>query len=61
MRILLTQTDESHMLTVNELISKLAESGVSAERKTVYDDIENPRRSVFKAARRLIPKNSFPA
>ena len=40
MRILLTQTDETHMLTVNELISKLAEFGVSAERKTVYDDIE---------------------
>jgi len=40
MRILLTQTDEEHMLTVNELISKLAEMNVSAERKTIYDDIE---------------------
>lgn len=40
MRILLTQTDETHMLTMNELISKLAEHGVSVERKTVYDDIE---------------------
>ena len=40
MRILLTQTDEAHMLTVNEIISKLAECGVTAERKTVYDDIE---------------------
>jgi predicted DNA-binding transcriptional regulator YafY len=40
MRILLTQTDESHMLTVGELITKLAGFGISAERKTVYDDIE---------------------
>jgi len=40
MRILLTETDESHMLTVNELISKLAKLDVSAERKTIYDDIE---------------------
>jgi len=40
MRILLTQTDETHALTINELISKLAELGVNAERKTVYDDIE---------------------
>ena len=40
MRIMLTQTDEKHTLTVNEMISKLADMGVSVERKTVYDDIE---------------------
>jgi len=40
MRILLTRTDESHMLTTGELISRLAEYGVNAERKTIYDDIE---------------------
>ena len=40
MRILLTQTDETHMLTVSELISQLAGYGVNAERKTVYADIE---------------------
>ena len=40
MQILLDQTDESHMLTVNELISKLAELDIKAERKTVYDDID---------------------
>ena len=43
MRILLTQTDETHSLSVNELIAKLADYGVSAERKTVYDDIETLR------------------
>jgi len=44
MNILLTQTDETHMLTLKEIISKLAEHGVSVERKTVYDDIETLRR-----------------
>ena len=43
MRILLAQTDETHMLSLSELISKLAELGVSVERKTVYDDIETLR------------------
>ena len=40
MRILLNETDESHMLSVNEIISRLSDMGVAAERKTVYDDIE---------------------
>ncbi|MCL2121338.1 MAG: WYL domain-containing protein [Clostridiales bacterium] len=40
MKILLTQTDETHPLTVNELIEKLAAQGIRAERKTIYDDIE---------------------
>jgi len=44
MRILLNETDETHMLTANELIAKLAGCGVSAERKTLYDDIEALRR-----------------
>ena len=43
MRILSDQTDETHMLTVNELISKLAELDIHAERKTIYDDIETLR------------------
>jgi len=40
MRILLDYTDETHMLSVNELISKLADFNIKAERKTIYDDIE---------------------
>ena len=40
MRILLDHTDETHMLSVNELISKLADLDIKAERKTIYDDIE---------------------
>ena len=40
MRIFLSQTDEAHPMSVGELIARLADYGVSAERKTVYDDIE---------------------
>jgi len=40
MKILLEQTDETHSLSVNDLILRLAGRGVTAERKTVYDDIE---------------------
>jgi predicted DNA-binding transcriptional regulator YafY len=47
MRILLAYTDETHSLTVNELIAKLAGYGVSAERKTIYDDIEALRQFGF--------------
>jgi len=43
MQILNEQTDENHMLTVNELISKLAKLDIKAERKTIYDDIETLR------------------
>ena len=43
MRILLTQTDEAHTLSVGDLISRLAELGVNVERKTIYDDIETLR------------------
>jgi len=43
MHILLTQTDETHRLSINDLISKLAELDISVERKTIYDDIDTLR------------------
>ena len=38
--ILLTETDEEHGLTTNELIEKLAALEIKAERKSIYSDIE---------------------
>lgn len=35
-----TETDEAHPLTVAALISRLEEAGVSAERKSIYADID---------------------
>ena len=40
MKIFSEDTDEEHMLTMPEIISKLGAYGVSAERKTLYQDFE---------------------
>jgi len=40
MRILLQRTDENHPMTVAEMISALAANDISAERKSIYDDLE---------------------
>ena len=39
-RIFMKYTDEEHSLTIAEIISMLAEQGISAERKTLYNDIQ---------------------
>lgn len=33
------ETDESHGLTMSQIISRLSDYGISAERKSIYDDI----------------------
>jgi predicted DNA-binding transcriptional regulator YafY len=38
-KMLLEDTDESHTLTVNEIIERLTVLGIKAERKSIYDDI----------------------
>ncbi len=43
MKILLERTDETHSITMPEIIEALAAYGVSAERKSIYNDIENLR------------------
>lgn len=40
MRIMLEHTDDEHGLTLEEITAALAEYGIEAERKTLYDDIE---------------------
>ena len=39
-QILLENTDEEHTITVPEMIAELNKLGISAERKSVYDDLE---------------------
>ena len=43
MEYLLKRTDENHPVTVTQLIQELEDRGVSAERKSIYDDIESLR------------------
>ncbi len=39
-KILMEQTDEEHTITVPEMIAELGKLGISAERKSIYDDLE---------------------
>lgn len=39
-KILMEKTDEDHTITVPEMIAELGNLGISAERKSVYDDLE---------------------
>lgn len=43
MKILLEKTDENHSITMSDIISSLEAYGVSAERKSIYNDIESLR------------------
>lgn len=43
MKILLERTDDIHSITMQEIIDALASYGISAERKSLYNDIENLR------------------
>lgn len=43
MKILLEKTDETHSITMPEIISSLEMQGISAERKSIYNDIESLR------------------
>lgn len=43
-QILNQQTDEQHPLSVPQLCEKLAAHGIEAERKSIYDDVEQLRR-----------------
>ncbi len=38
--ILMEKTDETHSITMSEIISALKSYGITAERKSLYDDIE---------------------
>lgn len=40
MRALMEKTDEKHSLSMAQLIGELEQHGISAERKSIYDDIE---------------------
>ncbi len=39
-KMLIEQTDENHTVTVNDIIDYLGTLGISAERRTIYDDLE---------------------
>ncbi|GBF10752.1 hypothetical protein [Tepidibacillus sp. HK-1] len=40
MKMLLEKTDEKNTMTINDMIAELGRYGITAERKSIYDDIE---------------------
>lgn len=40
MKLLLEKTDDKHSLSMNDIIGELACYGISAERKSIYDDLD---------------------
>ncbi len=40
LRLFMERSDENHVLTMGDLLEELARYGISAERKSVYDDLE---------------------
>ena len=40
LQILLENTDDEHALTLSELLHELTKKGITAERKSIYDDFE---------------------
>ena len=43
MRILQQESDEEHPLSTEDIIDRLSEVGIKAERKSIYSDIETLR------------------
>lgn len=43
MKILLEKTDEDHSISMSEILSALNQYGISAERKSIYNDLESLR------------------
>ena len=51
LEILMRYTDEDHGLTINEIISRLDEYGISAERKSLYSDFATLEELGFSVVR----------
>ena len=43
-KILMEQTDEEHTITVPEMIAELSKLGISAERKSIYENTKRSRK-----------------
>ncbi|MCI8505002.1 MAG: WYL domain-containing protein [Lachnospiraceae bacterium] len=49
---LLEQSDETHVVTMREILGELAAHGIQAERKRIYDDLDALRRFGYPVAAR---------
>ena len=58
-KILSEETDDSHFLTLQQIIAKLAEYGVNVDRKTVYTDFEDLRDFGFDVVKERSGRNFY--
>ena len=59
MQILLEQTDEDHFLSLSQLTALLAQRGIEAERKSLYDDLEQLRQFGIDVETHIIDEEYF--
>ena len=60
MQMLMENTDEEHAMSMQEIIASLERQGISAERKSIYDDIEMLQQfGVDILSRRSAPKGYY--
>jgi len=57
--ILKKYTDEEHPIPATEICDKLAQMGVTAERKAIYDDIEQLMDYGFDIVKTRVPKSGY--
>ena len=50
-RVMLEKTDETHSLTMQQILSSLEAYGITAERKSIYSDLENLEQMGIEVAR----------
>ncbi len=59
MKIFFEETDDTHFLTMQEIIRKLADCGVNADRKTLYVDFDELRDFGFDIIAEKIGRNYY--
>lgn len=57
--ILKKYTDEDNPISANEICEKLSQNGITAERKAIYDDIENLQLYGYDIVHTRMPKNGY--
>lgn len=59
MRMLLERTDRNHIITMHEILEELERHGISAERKSIYHDVETLRQFGLKVEVRKGPPAGY--
>ena len=53
-KILMENTDETHSISMSDILLKLKDYGITAERKSIYNDLESLRQLEYKGTEPII-------